>query len=253
MNVLNRIYTQTLTGDDGKFSWTKIAAVYSAVIAFHTYIDIWWLGRAYEAALLQFALELILAGFLGYAGKRSFQFIGEGVGKISKKTSEESLKAISASTKTTTTNKKQTAPTNKKETSSVVMPRVSNNGNFNISEFESHDGSKMPSNVKRNILMLIENLEVIREACGNRPMTITSGYRSKAHNTAIKGAKNSQHVKGNAADFKVKGMSPKAVYAVIEQLMDDGKIEQGGIGLYIRRNGGWCHYDRRGAKATWNG
>ena len=39
----------------------------------------------------------------------------------------------------------------------------------------------------------------------NRPMIITSGYRSQAHNSAVGGAPNSAHVHGRAVDILVSG------------------------------------------------
>lgn len=51
---------------------------------------------------------------------------------------------------------------------------------------------------------LIRRLEILRRLCGNRPIMITSGYRCAKHNAEVGGAHNSQHVKGQAADIKVK-------------------------------------------------
>lgn len=48
-------------------------------------------------------------------------------------------------------------------------------------------------------------LDPLREALG-RPVRITSGYRSAALNDAIGGARNSQHMRGEAADIKVDGI-----------------------------------------------
>ena len=45
-----------------------------------------------------------------------------------------------------------------------------------------------------------------RDNFGN-PLHVNSGYRSIALNTAIKGAKNSQHVKCEAVDYEINGMS----------------------------------------------
>ena len=49
-------------------------------------------------------------------------------------------------------------------------------------------------------------LQPIRDKL-NKPMIITSGYRSKALNKRVKGAINSQHLKGQAADFHVNEMT----------------------------------------------
>lgn len=118
--------------------------------------------------------------------------------------------------------------------------------NFNLREFKCNDGSSTPLDVVRNLEKLATNLQVLRDKVGE-PITITSGYRSEPHNKKIGGAKNSQHVLGTAADFKVKGMRPKEVYAIIENLIKKGEMMEGGLGLYSN----WIHYDIRGTKARW--
>lgn len=46
----------------------------------------------------------------------------------------------------------------------------------------------------------MRKLQALRDAFGG-PITVTSGYRCPDHNRAVGGAKDSQHVKGNAADI----------------------------------------------------
>lgn len=48
--------------------------------------------------------------------------------------------------------------------------------------------------------LVVTVLQPLRGAYG-RPLAVNSGYRSPAINKAIKGAKNSQHTKGQAADI----------------------------------------------------
>lgn len=118
--------------------------------------------------------------------------------------------------------------------------------NFRLEEFNSKCGRPIPNNVLPNIIELAKNLQVLRNAV-NKSISITSGYRSPEHNAKVKGAKDSQHVKGTAADIKVPGMTPKEVALVIEGLIEQGKMKQGGIGIYPS----WVHYDIRGTKARW--
>ena len=54
-------------------------------------------------------------------------------------------------------------------------------------------------------------------------------------------------MKGMAVDFFVPGMTTKQVRDVIEKLISEGKMKQGGIGNYAT----WVHYDNRGTKARW--
>lgn len=58
---------------------------------------------------------------------------------------------------------------------------------------------------------LINKLEQLRAMLGDDPITITSGYRCPKHNKEVGGAKHSQHMKGKAADIKVKGYTPSEV------------------------------------------
>jgi len=118
--------------------------------------------------------------------------------------------------------------------------------NFSVSEFESKDGAEMPKDVLKNIRELAKNLQALRDYL-NAPITVTSGYRSPEHNKRIGGAKNSFHVKGMAADVKVKGHSPAEVIEAIKELIEKGDMSEGGIGKYSS----WTHYDIRGTKARW--
>jgi hypothetical protein len=118
---------------------------------------------------------------------------------------------------------------------------------FSFTEFASKDGAEPTPDVLENLRKLTRNLEVIREHFGNVPITINSGWRSPAHNAKIGGVKNSQHVKGKAADFVIKGFTPNQIAAELENLIAAKKISQGGIGVYPN----FVHYDIRGKKARW--
>jgi len=80
--------------------------------------------------------------------------------------------------------------------------------NFSLDEFlKSNTAKKLnivnqPSALEVARLQALVNnvLQPLRDAMGY-PINITSGYRSPALNTAIGGAVNSQHMKGEAADF----------------------------------------------------
>lgn len=68
--------------------------------------------------------------------------------------------------------------------------------------------------VKDNLERLAFFLEQVRKLF-NKPLLISSGYRSREVNEAVGGSKTSQHCEGCAADFNVKGMSPNAVVRAI--------------------------------------
>jgi hypothetical protein len=55
--------------------------------------------------------------------------------------------------------------------------------------------------------LAVRVLDPLRDAI-RRPIIITSGYRPPEVNDAIRGSRNSQHLRGEAADLVVRGMSP---------------------------------------------
>lgn len=66
--------------------------------------------------------------------------------------------------------------------------------------------------VIENLRLLAATLERARALLGNKPITITSGYRSPEVNRAIGGSSHSAHMAGLAADFICPGFgSPLAV------------------------------------------
>lgn len=117
--------------------------------------------------------------------------------------------------------------------------------NFTVYEFRCRDGS--------DVVMIDESLVVllqcIREHFG-KPITITSGYRTGTHNTAVGGSRSSQHLLGKAADIQVAGVSVEDVAAYAEKLLPGW----GGVGRYPVKAGrakGWVHVDTRPNKSRW--
>ena len=102
---------------------------------------------------------------------------------------------------------------------------------------------------------LVVVLQCIREHFG-KPVHITSGYRTAAHNAEIPNAsKHSQHLLGTAADFWVEGVPVATVADYAEKLLTD----RGGVGRYPKdaahpkRSTGWVHVDVRAQKSRWKG
>ena len=58
-------------------------------------------------------------------------------------------------------------------------------------------------------LDLVGKLEKLRTSIGDKPVQVTSGYRTEEYNKLVGGAKRSQHMKGKAADIMVEGMTSK--------------------------------------------
>lgn len=119
------------------------------------------------------------------------------------------------------------------ETARAVKVVVDRGGrlseHFHMDEFRSHGNGKL-----RIDRAVIRCCEATRERIGG-PMGILSGYRDAAHNAAIGGAPDSQHVKGTAVDPQ-----PYLSRAVI-----DG-VGWSGIGVsHVISPGQISHIDRR--------
>lgn len=119
--------------------------------------------------------------------------------------------------------------------------------NFTQWEFRSKDGAPMPSDVLENIRELACNLQTLRDFLGE-PIKVNSAYRSLQHNRSIGSKDSSQHVKGKAADIKVKDLDAEDLYLIMEKLIELGDLKEGGLGLYNT----FVHYDIRGTKARWD-
>jgi len=120
--------------------------------------------------------------------------------------------------------------------------------NFSLWEFKCRDGSGVPDECMDNVQLLAKNLQVLRDHIGI-PVRVISGYRSPPYNRKIGGARKSQHMVAKASDIKVNGMTPDQVRSTILQLIEEGKMMQGGVGRYVT----FTHYDVRGRKARWSG
>jgi uncharacterized protein YcbK (DUF882 family) len=119
--------------------------------------------------------------------------------------------------------------------------------NFSKREFDCADGSEMPIDVEMNVALLAEQLQILRDYF-NAPIRINSAYRSPSYNEAVGGSKNSQHMKGRAADIVVEGYTPDEVADTIDKLIFNGIMKEGGLGRYNN----FTHYDIRGYRARWN-
>lgn len=120
--------------------------------------------------------------------------------------------------------------------------------NFSWDEANCKDGTQVPEGLKKNVIKVAENMEVLRKALGV-PIHVNSWYRSKKYNSKLPGAsKNSQHLQGKAMDIWITNLPPITIYIVIEALIRLGMMEQGGLGVYNT----FVHYDVRGTVARWD-
>ena len=120
--------------------------------------------------------------------------------------------------------------------------------NFSLSEFRCNDGTDVPEEYMDNVKKLTENLQILRDIIG-KPIIVISGYRSPDYNKKISGVKRSQHMLAKAADIIIRGMDTRDVANLIKDLIKQGKMHSGGVGLYET----FVHYDVRGRNARWYG
>ncbi len=104
--------------------------------------------------------------------------------------------------------------------------------------------------VKNNLKILVDNvLQPLRDKFG--PMTVTSGYRSPAVNTAVGGSPYSDHCLGMAADIEIVGVDNKVL---AEYIRDNMKFTQLILEFYTDGvpDSGWVHvsYDEKDLKCN---
>ena len=118
------------------------------------------------------------------------------------------------------------------------MPRLTKN--FSTGEFACRDANstEVPERLMFNLKSLAKELQVLRDELGEA-IHINSGYRTPAHNKKIGGAKNSMHLKACAADMTVKSKNPKQLKAIIERLIKEKRMQNGGMSAYPS----FVHYD----------
>lgn len=122
----------------------------------------------------------------------------------------------------------------KKDSGNVQLSR-----NFKVREFSCNDGSDVVI-IDPLLIWILQN---VRDHFG-KAVTITSGYRTVAYNSTLKGsAKDSYHLLGMAADFAVSGVKASEVQNYLESLMPG----TGGIG----KAANYTHVDTRAVKARW--
>lgn len=118
--------------------------------------------------------------------------------------------------------------------------------NFNLGEFTKSSKypyiKNEPNEAERaNLVALIVNvLQPLRDIL-DEPMTVNSGFRCHELNKLVGGVPTSQHRKGEASDFVVKGLSSKQVAEIIlanEIPFDQLIVYPNFTHISYRRNGG---------------
>lgn len=106
---------------------------------------------------------------------------------------------------------------------------------FKVKEFACKDGSQIVFIDDYMVTLL----EILRQKI-NKPIIITSGYRTPGWNAKCDGAKYSYHMRGMAADIRVNGMSPKELANKLDAIVPDG------CGIIVYKS--WVHFDTRNGK-----
>jgi len=120
---------------------------------------------------------------------------------------------------------------------------------FSLHEFHCRSGHKYPEDwIETRLKPLCEALEVLRKEV-KAAIIISSGYRDEHYNKKIGGAKHSQHLQGRAVDFYCTDLKPAFLHFILLKLIKEGKIPDGGVGLYPT----FVHYDQRGYRSRWKG
>lgn len=114
---------------------------------------------------------------------------------------------------------------------------------YQYKEFLCHNGHK---GLKLDP-QLVTLVQLIRDKI-DKPIGITSSYRTPAYNKKIGGAPKSQHKVGRAADLNASGIGVNRLHKIAIQALSELGIK-GGVGKYTKSN--FVHVDVRGYTARW--
>lgn len=105
-----------------------------------------------------------------------------------------------------------------------------------------------------NLKVLAVGLEAVRAMLGGHALHINSGYRCEQLNIAVRGSKNSAHMRGLAADFTCNGFGTplEVVQAIVasdiqfDQCIQEGKWVHISFDPQLRRQIMTAHFDSAG-------
>lgn len=117
---------------------------------------------------------------------------------------------------------------------------------FTLAEAASKDGTPVPRRLLRAARNHAFRLERVRHALGDQPIPIISWHRSPAHNAAVGGASQSQHLKARATDHPREWVERVGRFRF--DRVADRIFKDGGVGRYPA---GSVHLDSRGWRARW--
>ena len=94
---------------------------------------------------------------------------------------------------------------------------------FTYEEFDSPDVQGSGQMMSKNLISILDN---IREELG-KPIVVTSGFRTPAHNEKVGGKPNSSHLKGLAVDIACEDSRYR--FELVRELLKHG-VDRIGIG-----------------------
>lgn len=114
----------------------------------------------------------------------------------------------------------------------------------------SRDHPEIPNQPDSTVLARLETLawrmEQVRSILGNKPISVSSGYRSPALNVAVKGSKTSVHMEGRAIDFTSPSFgTPSEIVAALRHHIKPLGVDQILLEYPRNPNGGWVHVGLR--------
>ena len=120
-----------------------------------------------------------------------------------------------------------------------TMNKIKLSKNFSLHEFECKNGDRECMVHSK----LLSTLQKYRDTLG-RPLVITSGYRTPAHDKSVGGSGKGQHTKGTAVDIRLSSIGTNVDNAarIAERVGFDG------IGKYRTH----IHVDTRGYRSRWD-
>lgn len=116
----------------------------------------------------------------------------------------------------------------------IAVPTSRLTSHFTLVEMTHSDtavrrgiGNSPPADAFAQLKLTCEMLEKIRHVLGDKPLIVTSGYRSAALNAAVGGVATSQHQLGQAADFLCPDFgTPREICEKLAPLMAELGIDQ---------------------------
>ena len=133
---------------------------------------------------------------------------------------------------------------------------------FKEKEFACRCCGELPPLARANVRALVDEvLDPVREKLG-KAIVVNSGYRCPRHNAAVGGVRNSQHLRGEAADIRICGITDlrnqgntdlrnqgntdlrnQGIAELVEAIKEHGVFDQlivypGFVHVSYKRNGG---------------